>query len=151
MNLNLNITNNGDHSAQNNTLNMDIFDENEDNFTPGYQQHVLGHELIHIIQYGAYGSLQQEVKYEVEANILQYRIAKEILNADDLNDYMRRYETNYGNAISSYAEGTMNTVEAFNNLIDGFKTGVNAGTTYDNFNTTHIVSNNDIIIDDLLK
>lgn len=65
--------------------------------------------------------------------------------------YLKFGSNEYKDAFVDFAEGKNNTIDDFNDLIDGFKDGTNGGSTYDHYEQSHVSSWDDILWDDLSK
>lgn len=140
------MSNDHPHSVNGNTIKIGIFDDPAESFAENYQILTLGHELFHILQNAEYGTTKTEISYEVEARLFEYHLALDL--EIDLDTFFLNFANdNYKDAFIDFAEGENNTIDDFNELIDGFKTGTNGGNTYDHYTAPHIDSWEDIIWD----
>ncbi|GHE29020.1 hypothetical protein [Sphingobacterium griseoflavum] len=136
-------------SVQGSQLNIGIFNEEPSGFLGHYPTLTLGHELTHLAQNAEYGSTKTDIFYELEARLIEYRLAKEL---NDLPNFLLNFrDDSYLQQFVDFADGVHNSITDFNNLIDGFKDGTNGGGVYIGYDETHFENFEELIIDDLLR
>lgn len=126
-----------------NDLNGDILNLGAINdssyYPPGYREVALAHELFHVYQQNSMdGYLPKEIYIEVEAKIFEYEIVSEFGDETFENNWfiMNFKEGDYREGFRNFLAGDEQDLDAFNDLIEGYKDGQNGGGAYSDYQET---------------